>query len=80
MESHGGDVELVGVEDGVAELRLVGHCNGCPASEATLELAIRKALEETAPDLDGLEVEGVRESAPAPNGTGSSFRSCTPPP
>jgi Fe-S cluster biogenesis protein NfuA/nitrite reductase/ring-hydroxylating ferredoxin subunit len=61
MESHGGDVELVGIEDGVAKLRLVGHCKGCPASEATLELAIKKALEEAAPDLEGLEVEGVRE-------------------
>jgi Fe-S cluster biogenesis protein NfuA/nitrite reductase/ring-hydroxylating ferredoxin subunit len=61
MESHGGDVELVAVEDGVAKMRLVGHCEGCPASEATLELAIKRALEETAPDLDGLEVEGVAE-------------------
>jgi Fe-S cluster biogenesis protein NfuA/nitrite reductase/ring-hydroxylating ferredoxin subunit len=61
MESHGGDVELVGVEEGVAKLRLVGHCEGCPASEATLELAIKKALEETAPDLEGLEVAGVSE-------------------
>jgi Fe-S cluster biogenesis protein NfuA/nitrite reductase/ring-hydroxylating ferredoxin subunit len=59
MESHGGDVELLGVEDGVARMRLVGHCESCPASEATLELAIKKALEETAPDLEGLEVEGV---------------------
>ena len=70
MESHGGDVELVGVEDGVARLRLVGHCRGCPASEATLELAIKQALEESAPDLDGLEVEGVREPAAASNGGG----------
>jgi len=65
MESHGGDVELLGIEDGVARMRLVGHCDGCPASESTLELAIKKALEETAPDLDGLEVEGVQER-PAP--------------
>jgi Fe-S cluster biogenesis protein NfuA/nitrite reductase/ring-hydroxylating ferredoxin subunit len=67
MESHGGDVELVELVDGVATLRLVGHCEGCPASEATLELAIRKALEEAAPDLEGLEVQGVVEPpAPAP--------------
>jgi len=65
MESHGGDVELLGIEDGVARMRLVGHCDGCPASESTLELAIKKALEETAPDLEGLEVEGVQER-PAP--------------
>ena len=62
MESHGGDVELLGIEDGVAKMRLVGHCEGCPASEATLELAIKKALEETAPDLEGLEVQGVKET------------------
>jgi Fe-S cluster biogenesis protein NfuA/nitrite reductase/ring-hydroxylating ferredoxin subunit len=59
MESHGGNVELLGITDGVARMRLVGHCDGCPASESTLELAIKKALEETAPDLEGLEVEGV---------------------
>ena len=61
MESHGGDVELLGVEDGVAQLRLEGSCNGCAASSATLELAIKKALDETAPDLLGIEVEGVDE-------------------
>jgi Fe-S cluster biogenesis protein NfuA/nitrite reductase/ring-hydroxylating ferredoxin subunit len=68
MESHGGDVELVGIEDGVARLRLVGHCKGCPASEATLELAIKKAIEDAAPDLAGLEVEGVVDLAPPPAG------------
>jgi Fe-S cluster biogenesis protein NfuA/nitrite reductase/ring-hydroxylating ferredoxin subunit len=64
MESHGGDVELLRLEDGVAHLRLVGHCHGCPASAATLELAIKEALEEAAPDLVGLEVEGVAEAKP----------------
>ena len=63
MESHGGDVELLGIADGVARMRLVGHCESCPASEATLELAIKKALEETAPDLEGLEVEGMSRPA-----------------
>ena len=64
MESHGGDVELLRLEGGVAHLRLVGHCHGCPASAATLELAIKEAIEEAAPDLLGLEVEGVAEPKP----------------
>ena len=64
MESHGGDVQLLKLEDGVAHLELVGHCHGCPASAATLELAIKEALEEAAPDLLGLEVEGVAEPKP----------------
>jgi Fe-S cluster biogenesis protein NfuA len=59
LASHGGDVELVGLDDGVARLRLTGSCDGCAGSAATLELAIRQALDEEAPDLDGLEVEGA---------------------
>ena len=58
MESHGGDVELVELRDGVARIRLNGSCDGCPASSATLELAIKQALDEHAPDLEALEVEG----------------------
>src|SRR3954463_12877943 len=59
MDSHGGNVELLGIEDGIARLRLEGSCSGCGASQSTLELAIERALEETAPDLLGIDVEGV---------------------
>jgi Fe-S cluster biogenesis protein NfuA/nitrite reductase/ring-hydroxylating ferredoxin subunit len=62
MESHGGNVELVELRDGVAHLALQGSCNGCAASRATLETAIEQALEEHAPDLAGLEVAGVTET------------------
>jgi Fe-S cluster biogenesis protein NfuA/nitrite reductase/ring-hydroxylating ferredoxin subunit len=61
MESHGGNVELVSLDDGVARIRLEGSCDGCPASSSTLELAIKTALEETAPDLLGIEVEGIEQ-------------------
>ena len=64
MESHGGNVELLGLEDGVARLKLEGSCDGCPASASTLELAIKQALDEAAPDLAGLEVEGIAEGPP----------------
>jgi Fe-S cluster biogenesis protein NfuA/nitrite reductase/ring-hydroxylating ferredoxin subunit len=70
MESHGGDVELIGIEDGVARLKLRGSCDGCAASRATLELAIKQALDEHAPDLAGLEVEGVAEAVSGANGHG----------
>ena len=66
MHSHGGDVELISLEDGVARLRLQGSCHGCPGSAATLEQAISDALAEAAPDLAGLVVEGVE--APARRG------------
>lgn len=59
MATHGGTVELLSVEDGVARLRLGGSCNGCPSSAATLEFALKEAIDQAAPDLLGLEVEGV---------------------
>jgi nitrite reductase/ring-hydroxylating ferredoxin subunit len=43
----------------VARIHLRGSCSDCSASAVTLELAIKQALEEAAPDLEGLEVEGV---------------------
>jgi len=66
MESHGGNVELVSLDDGVARLALRGSCNGCSASRATLEQAIEQALAEHAPDLAGLEVTGVVDAVPGP--------------
>jgi len=32
LRSHGGNVELLGVADGVVRLRLQGSCHGCPSS------------------------------------------------
>ena len=61
LDSHGGDVELVGVEDGVVRLRMQGSCKGCPSSAATLKLAIEDAIHKTAPDVDGIEAEGAVE-------------------
>jgi Fe-S cluster biogenesis protein NfuA len=65
LGSHGGDVELLGVEDGVARLRLSGTCNGCPSSTVTLRNAIEEAVMRAAPDLDGIDAEGVAEPRPA---------------
>ncbi len=59
MESHGGNVELLSMESGIARIHLRGSCSDCAASAVTLELAIKQALEQSAPDLEGLEVEGV---------------------
>ena len=65
MESHGGNVELLGLEDGVARIRLQGSCDGCPASSATLELAIKQALEEAAPISRGSRSRARVEPHPA---------------
>jgi Fe-S cluster biogenesis protein NfuA/nitrite reductase/ring-hydroxylating ferredoxin subunit len=64
LRSHGGDVELLGIEGGVVRVRLQGSCDGCPSSAATLKLAIEEALQKAAPDLEGVEAEGVAETTP----------------
>src|SRR5512145_3173057 len=32
LDSHGGDVELLAIEEGVVRLRMQGSCDGCPSS------------------------------------------------
>jgi Fe-S cluster biogenesis protein NfuA/nitrite reductase/ring-hydroxylating ferredoxin subunit len=67
LESHGGDVELLGVDDdGVVHLRMHGSCHGCPSSTMTLKLAIEDAIQQAAPEVERIEAEGTSEPAPAP--------------
>jgi Fe-S cluster biogenesis protein NfuA/nitrite reductase/ring-hydroxylating ferredoxin subunit len=87
MESHGGNVELISLADGVARIRLEGSCDGCPASSSTLELAIKTALDEAAPDLLGIEVEGLEKDllnpvtgTPLPMANGNGDAAVPPPP
>ncbi len=61
LKLHGGDVELLGIDDGVIRLALQGNCHGCPSSALTLRSTIEEALYEAAPDLTRLEVSGVSE-------------------
>jgi Fe-S cluster biogenesis protein NfuA len=67
LQTHGGNVELLGVQDGAIRLRLQGSCHGCASSAMTLKLAIEAAIYEAAPDFTTLEVEGVVEQRPPSN-------------
>jgi Fe-S cluster biogenesis protein NfuA/nitrite reductase/ring-hydroxylating ferredoxin subunit len=75
MRSHGGNVELLSLENDFARLRLQGACKTCPSSGVTLELAVRHAIEDACPDLAGFDVEGAPSSSapvethPAPEWT-----------
>ena len=65
MQSHGGNIELLSLENEVARVRLEGTCKTCPSSAVTLELAVRRAVEEACPDLLGFEVVGATGENPA---------------
>ena len=51
LQADGGDVELVGVKDGVVSLRLTGACGCCPMSTATLKMGIEKILKSKLPEV-----------------------------
>lgn len=60
LGSHAGGVTFLGVDDqGVVHLRLEGTCHGCPSSTVTVKLAIERAVQEAAPEVTGVEVEGM---------------------
>ena len=62
LESHGGNVDLVEVDDeGVVHVRMSGSCNGCPSSTMTLKLAIEDAIRRMAPEVERVEAEGTSE-------------------
>jgi Fe-S cluster biogenesis protein NfuA/nitrite reductase/ring-hydroxylating ferredoxin subunit len=68
LGSHAGGVTYLGVTDeGVAQLRLEGSCDGCPSSTVTVQLAIKGAIEDAAPEVTEVVVEGV--TAPPAQGT-----------
>lgn len=70
LESHGGGVEIVSLDDTGLRLRLEGSCQGCASSLATLRGTIEQALAERAPDLPSLQVDGATDGSASPAGGG----------
>jgi Fe-S cluster biogenesis protein NfuA/nitrite reductase/ring-hydroxylating ferredoxin subunit len=57
LESHGGNVELLGISDDTVRLLLKGSCSGCPSSTITLKLAIENAIHKAAPEIEEVVAE-----------------------
>jgi Fe-S cluster biogenesis protein NfuA/nitrite reductase/ring-hydroxylating ferredoxin subunit len=69
LGSHGGDVEFLGITaEGVARLRLLGSCDGCPSSSVTLKLAVEGAIEAAAPEVVAIEVLAIEGADPGTAG------------
>ena len=51
LQADGGDVELVGVDDGVVSLKLTGACDGCPMASMTLKMGIERVLKGQVPEV-----------------------------
>lgn len=56
MQRDGGDIELLGVVDRRAQVRLTGNCARCPSAAVTLYLGVETYLKEAVPELEGVLV------------------------
>lgn len=76
IHSHGGEVEVLDVVDGIVHVRLQGACSGCAGSAVTLRRGVEEALRNGYTGFQGMEVhepEGLNAAegfgaAPAPSG------------
>ena len=59
-----GGVTLLGVEDGIVRVRLEGSGNGAGSPTVAMKLAVERAVEEAAPEIARIEVEGVAALPP----------------
>mgnify|MGYP002344314432 FL=1 len=51
LREHYGDIQLLGINDGVVEIKLVGQCSGCPSAKYTVEDVIESKLKEKFPEI-----------------------------
>jgi Fe-S cluster biogenesis protein NfuA len=76
VESHGGMITVESIQDGVVTVRMLGSCDGCPSSNATLTGGVEEALRRHWPNFRRLEVvEDEAEAAAADGGNGHAGHS-----
>jgi Fe-S cluster biogenesis protein NfuA len=63
LQSHGGNVELLGFQQGIVRLRLQGSCHSCSSSSVTMQQTIEEAIYGKAPEVTAIEVEGMAEDS-----------------
>lgn len=66
IQSHGGQLEVLGVAGGVVRVRLAGACAGCSGSAMTLRRGVEAALREGFPGFERMEVEEPLPEEPRP--------------
>ena len=56
LQRDGGDVEFVEyTDDNIVKVRLLGHCRGCAFRQATINGMIAQVLQESYPEIVGVE-------------------------
>jgi len=71
LHSHGGDMEVVHLEDGVVRLKMHGSCDGCTAADATIIERVETALQQHWGDFRRIEVEEMTAEPHPPPAPGT---------
>jgi Fe-S cluster biogenesis protein NfuA len=61
LARHYGDVSIIGLNDGILRIRLMGNCKGCPSARFTIEDVILSALKRH--QFEVVDVELVNETS-----------------
>ena len=51
VQADGGDIKLASVNDGVVNIEMLGACQGCPLSIATLKSGIERIIKDKVPGV-----------------------------
>ena len=65
LKAHGGNVEIVDIDNDRLYLKLSGGCQGCASSTATLKDGIERLVKQQFPDV--VEVVDVTDHAAGTN-------------
>lgn len=55
LQADGGDLVLLGADNGKVSLQLVGACGGCPLSTMTLTAGIERIVKDRVPGVTAVE-------------------------
>jgi len=65
LAQHGGNVQIIDVDNNTLFVKFYGGCQGCSSSKATLKGGIEQLVKENFPDI--LEVVDVTDHATGTN-------------
>src|SRR5262249_52604990 len=65
IRKGGGELELLGIENGRARLRVRRTGHACGSTSGTLKTMVEDAIYASAPDVAGLDIEGLDQQTPS---------------
>ena len=57
LESDGGDIELLSINNNIVEVKLMGNCVSCSVNQMTLKSGVEMTIKKYAPEIK--EVKSV---------------------